>query len=69
MRPETPDAQIRQTAFEHVNLLAAVRDGILDSADLAAGFEFQGVRIGEGGPELKFDAFNGNIRILSQESE
>ena len=29
--------------------------------------EFQGVRIGEGGPELKFDAFNGNIRILSHE--
>src|SRR5439155_21255140 len=29
--------------------------------------EFQGLRIGEGGPELKFDAFNGNIRILSQE--
>jgi len=28
--------------------------------------EFQGVRIGEGGPELKFDAFNGNIRILSE---
>ena len=31
--------------------------------------EFQGVRIGEGGPELKFDAFNGNIRILNQEGE
>jgi len=30
--------------------------------------EFQGVRIGDGGPELKFDAFNGNIRILSQEN-
>ena len=29
--------------------------------------EFQNVRIGEGGPELKFDAFNGNIRILNQE--
>jgi DUF4097 and DUF4098 domain-containing protein YvlB len=29
--------------------------------------EFQGVRIGEGGPEMKFDAFNGNIRILSGE--
>jgi len=29
--------------------------------------EFQSVRIGEGGPELKFDAFNGNIRILSVE--
>jgi hypothetical protein len=28
--------------------------------------EYQGVRIGQGGPELKFDAFNGNIRILSQ---
>jgi len=31
--------------------------------------EFQGVRIGEGGPELKFDAFNGNIRILNEEGE
>jgi len=31
--------------------------------------EFQGVRIGEGGPELKFDAFNGNIRILSRAGE
>jgi len=31
--------------------------------------EFEGVRIGEGGPELKFDAFNGNIRILSREGE
>jgi len=30
--------------------------------------EFQNVRIGEGGPELKFDAFNGNIRILSQDN-
>ena len=26
-----------------------------------------GFRIGEGGPELSFDAFNGNILILSQE--
>jgi hypothetical protein len=31
--------------------------------------EFQGVRIGDGGPELKFDAFNGNIRILSREEQ
>ena len=30
--------------------------------------EFQGVRIGEGGPELKFDAFNGNIRCLNDGS-
>jgi DUF4097 and DUF4098 domain-containing protein YvlB len=28
--------------------------------------EFQAVRIGDGGPELKFDAFNGNIRILNE---
>jgi len=29
--------------------------------------DFFGVRVGDGGPELKFDAFNGDIRILSQE--
>lgn len=28
---------------------------------------FTGVRVGVGGPELKFDAFNGNIRILQRE--
>jgi hypothetical protein len=30
--------------------------------------EYQSVRFGEGGPELRFDAFNGNIRILGQEN-
>ncbi len=30
--------------------------------------EFYGVRAGAGGPELKFDAFNGDIRILSREN-
>ncbi|MBU6403017.1 MAG: hypothetical protein KGS61_22065, partial [Verrucomicrobia bacterium] len=30
--------------------------------------DFYGVRVGAGGPELKFDAFNGDIRILNQES-
>jgi hypothetical protein len=34
------DAQLRQTAFSHVNLLATLRGGVLDSADLAGGFEF-----------------------------
>jgi len=29
--------------------------------------DFFGVRVGDGGPELKFDAFNGDIRILSRE--
>jgi len=28
--------------------------------------EWSAVRVGRGGPELSFDAFNGNIRILSQ---
>lgn len=28
--------------------------------------EWSGVRVGHGGPELSFDAFNGNIRILSR---
>ena len=28
--------------------------------------EWSAVRVGHGGPELSFDAFNGNIRILSQ---
>jgi putative restriction endonuclease len=39
------DTLLRQAAFDHVNLLAVVRNGILDSADLAAGFEFAGQRI------------------------
>jgi putative restriction endonuclease len=39
------DAQIRHAAFEHVKLLAALKDSILDHADLAAGFEFAGERI------------------------
>jgi len=29
--------------------------------------EFFGVRAGNGGPELKFDAFNGDIRIRNRE--
>jgi hypothetical protein len=28
--------------------------------------EWSGVRVGHGGPELSFDAFNGNIRILNR---
>jgi putative restriction endonuclease len=39
------DAQLRQAAIDHVNRIAAVRGGILDSADLDAGFEFAGQRI------------------------
>src|SRR3954463_1134152 len=39
------DARLRQAAFDHVQRLAAARGGMLDSADLAAGFEFQGDRI------------------------
>jgi putative restriction endonuclease len=39
------DTQFWQAAFDDVNRLAAVRDGIIDSADLAAGFEFGGKRI------------------------
>jgi len=29
--------------------------------------QFYGVRVGQGGPELKFDAFNGDIRIRNRE--
>lgn len=29
--------------------------------------QFYGVRVGQGGPELKFDAFNGDIRIHNRE--
>src|SRR5262245_10563450 len=39
------DLQLRQTAFRHINRLATLRDGVLDSADLAGGFEFGGDRI------------------------
>jgi hypothetical protein len=34
-----------RSAFDQVNRLAALRDGILDSADLAGGFEFGSERI------------------------
>jgi putative restriction endonuclease len=43
--PNTRDAQLRQAAFSHVNRLAALRGGMLDSADLAGGFEFGGERV------------------------
>jgi putative restriction endonuclease len=39
------DAPLRQAAFDHVNRLAVLRGGVLDSADLASGFEFGGERI------------------------
>jgi len=40
MDPATQDAQLRQAAFSHVDRLATLRGGVLDSADLAGGFEF-----------------------------
>ena len=45
MDPASHDAQLRQAAFSHVNRLVTLRDGVLDSADLAGGFEFGGDRI------------------------
>jgi putative restriction endonuclease len=45
MDPATHDVQLRQAAFDQVNRLAALRGGMLDSADLAGGFEFRGERI------------------------
>jgi putative restriction endonuclease len=45
MNPYSQDAQLRQAAFDHVNRLATPRGGILDSIDLAGGFEFGGERI------------------------
>src|SRR6266851_2700874 len=45
MDPNSRDAQLRQAAFDHVNRLAVLGGSVLDSADLAAGFEFQGERI------------------------
>jgi hypothetical protein len=44
MDPASHDAQLRQAAFDQVNRLAALRGGVLDSADLAVGFEFGGER-------------------------
>jgi putative restriction endonuclease len=45
MESTDQDAQLRQVAFSHVNRLATLRGGVLDSADLAGGFEFDGERI------------------------
>src|SRR5215469_11225561 len=45
MDPATHDVQLRKAAFDHVNRLSTLRGGILDSADLAGGFEFADQRI------------------------
>src|SRR5215469_10443891 len=45
MDPATNDVLLRQAAFDQVNRLATLRGGVLDSADLAGGFEFGGERI------------------------
>src|SRR3954470_21331207 len=36
------DTQLQQAAFDYLRRLASVRGGVLDSADLAGGFEFRG---------------------------
>jgi putative restriction endonuclease len=45
MDPASHDAQLRQAAFSHVNRLSMLRGGVLDSGDLAGGFEFGSERI------------------------
>ncbi len=45
MDPTSYDAQLRQAAFDHVKRLDALKGGVLDSTDLAVGFEFRGERI------------------------
>ena len=45
MDPATHDVQLRQSAFDQVNRLSTLRGGILESSDLAGGFEFGGERI------------------------
>jgi putative restriction endonuclease len=45
MNSGTHDALLRQAAFDRVSRLAVLRGGILDSGDLAGGFEFSGERI------------------------
>jgi hypothetical protein len=45
MEANIRDVQLPQPAFIHVNGLATLRGGVLDSTDLAGGFEFGGDRI------------------------
>ncbi len=45
MNPTSPDAQFRQAAFNHVKRLTAFRGGVLNSTDLAGGFEVSGLHI------------------------
>src|SRR6516162_3983887 len=45
MDAATHDIQLREAAFSHVDRLATLRGGVLDSTDLAGGFEFAGQRI------------------------
>jgi len=45
MDAATHDIQLREAAFSHVDRLATLRGGVLDSADLAGGFEVGDERI------------------------
>jgi putative restriction endonuclease len=45
MDADIHDARLRQAAFDHVKRIASLGGGVLDSADLGGGFEFQGERI------------------------
>jgi hypothetical protein len=56
------------TDFDVVTLPSrpAVREQ-RDGKYVYKGNQFYGVRVGAGGPELKFDAFNGDIRIRNRE--
>ena len=40
MDPASHDTQLREAAFSHVNRLTILRGGVLDSGDLAGGFEW-----------------------------
>ena len=60
------DAQLRQAAFDHVTRLAGLKNGTLDHADLAAGFDFAGQRIPLVNPQrgiFKPQVMNGLLSI------
>jgi hypothetical protein len=58
-------------AYTDFDVTALPRRGAVreqrDGKYVYKGNQFYGVRVGQGGPELKFDAFNGDIRIRNRE--
>jgi hypothetical protein len=64
MASDNEDAHLRQAGFDHVNRLAALKGGILDSVYLSDGFEFEGDRVPLGGMTIRARLIARSTRVM-----